>query len=365
MLSNEPKEKTKRKGKPNRRTRKIIIFALVIDTLIVIAIAVGIYLFNQSDEPSGSIRMVDGDGITLFNVADGTLETIPYESVTSMPAAYSQFAGHPILVSEYPIQVIDLETYIVYRLREFDNESDIWRQHSPVLSPDSSSLVFVQTDTSYHSALFHADLATSEINQLTDFTNDIEPDWSPDRSQIIFTTSRDGFQELYSMSPDGSNQRRLTQMSNLNDLNGKFSPDGTKIAYMTNYSVSDGSGEIWLMDADGDNKQRLTNDEVDDREHVWSPDGRMLAWVRGGIEQNDTNIMVYDLESGEIRQLTQYSGYDFTPKWAPDSQWIAFSSDRDDEVDSLYLIRPDGTDLRATGLVLEMAFDFYRSEWIP
>jgi len=167
------------------------------------------------------------------------------------------------------------------------------------------------------------------------------------------------------MPPDGSNQRRLTHMSNLNDLNGKFSPDGSKIAYMTNYSVSDGSGEIWLMDADGDNKQRLTNDEVDDREHVWSPDGRMLAWVRGGIEQSDTNIMVYDLESGEIRQLTQYSGYDFTPKWAPDSQWIAFSSDRDGEVDSLYLIRPDGTDLRATGLVLEMAFDFYRSEWIP
>ena len=39
---------------------------------------------------------------------------------------------------------------------------------------------------------------------------DIEPAWSPDGRQIAFTSGRDGNEEIYVMSPDGSNQTNLT-----------------------------------------------------------------------------------------------------------------------------------------------------------
>jgi len=59
---------------------------------------------------------------------------------------------------------------------------------------------------------------------------------------------------------------------------------------------------------------------------TWSPDGKMIAFSAqvGGI----TDLFVYDLESGQLRRLTDDPYADLEPAWSPDGSMIAFVTDR-------------------------------------
>lgn len=144
---------------------------------------------------------------------------------------------------------------------------------------------------------------------LEEVNNDYSPNWSDDNNWIVFTSERTGGAELFRMHPDGSALEQLTDHPAYDDQ-ASFSPDGEKLVFVT--SRYDGT----------------------------------------------TDLAMLDLASGEITQLTSGEGGHFRPAWSPDGEWIAFSSDRGNglpfsygrweanhEVD-LYLVRPDGTELR-------------------
>lgn len=213
----------------------------------------------------------------------------------------------------------------------------------PEWSSDSKQIVFMRS-INFRSALFRADVETGEAIQLTDYSNDLDPDWSPDGERILFTTSRDGFQELYTMSPDGSDLRRLTENEGLNDLQGVYSPDGSMIAYTTNYSVGDDSGEIRVMNADGSGQRHLTDNDRYDHMPVWSPDGTRLAFTskRFGIFKWD--IFVYDLAEDSLHQLTDAPGSFIWPNWSPDGDWIIYRFTNDNSEAGLYMMCADGSD---------------------
>jgi TolB protein len=67
------------------------------------------------------------------------------------------------------------------------------------------------------------------------------------------------------MNADGSNQTRLTTSGGaLPD----WSPDGSQIVFQ---SGRDGNNEIYVMNADGSNQTRLTNEPAFDGSPAWSP----------------------------------------------------------------------------------------------
>ena len=72
---------------------------------------------------------------------------------------------------------------------------------------------------------------------------------------IVFTSTRDGNEEIYAASADGSNQRNLTQNASA-DRQPALSPDVTRVAFV---SDRDGRQDLYLMNADGTHQTRLTD----------------------------------------------------------------------------------------------------------
>lgn len=81
-----------------------------------------------------------------------------------------------------------------------------------------------------------------------------------------------------------------------------------------------------------------------------SPDGRYVAYTESeaDMEQNAfvTQIHVAEVATGRRWQLTRGKKSSDQPKWSPDSQWIAFLSDREGGKNQIFLIAPNGGEAR-------------------
>ena len=134
--------------------------------------------------------------------------------------------------------------------------------------------------------------------------------FSPDDSKLLFTGNQDGLLEIYELDLETKNVKRLTNNPTGWDEHATYSPDGTKIIWMSSKDVQFSMSpfylqtEFWLMDADGNNKKRLTyfhekghphyfkaieNDIAVAADNSWGPDGDQLIAlvITSDPESND------------------------------------------------------------------------------
>ncbi len=88
-------------------------------------------------------------------------------------------------------------------------------------------------------------------------------------------------------------------------------------------------GDIWAADEDGRNVQRLTVNRARDVYPRFSPDGK---WIAFSSDRNG-NLDVYLIPSvgGTVKQLTSHSADDTVLGWAPDGRSVLFSSNRGED----------------------------------
>jgi Tol biopolymer transport system component len=101
--------------------------------------------------------------------------------------------------------------------------------------------------------------------------------------------------------------------------------------------------DIYAIRPDGRGLRRLTKSQG---EAVWpepSPDGRQIAYEDD--EATRAVIALIDADGGHRRVLTP-SGFQGQPAWSPDGRWIAFGRDPPPGDNGIWLMRPDGSDLR-------------------
>ena len=158
--------------------------------------------------------------------------------------------------------------------------------------------------------------------------------------RIVFTSLRDGNAEIYVMDADGGNQENLTNHP-ADDRQPDWSPDGTKIAFVSNRN--DGVYQVYVMDADGTNQIRLTYGPREKRFPDWSPDGGKIAFTVIEDWKDDwfPHIAVMDANGNNRERFEDHARQ---PSWSPDGGQIAFVSGRDGGAE-IYVIGADGQGL--------------------
>ena len=117
--------------------------------------------------------------------------------------------------------------------------------------------------------IFKLNTATGAETQLTSFSsngtlnkNSQDAVWNSAKTKISFSSTKDNvISEIYSANADGTSVIRLTNNS-LYDYSPKFSPDGTKIAFLRIVTATNGAAdptELFIMNSDGTNEIKLTN----------------------------------------------------------------------------------------------------------
>lgn len=216
-----------------------------------------------------------------------------------------------------------------------------WTEQAPSWSPDGAQIAFdcYLPDSSGQAdsriCLVGADGANPRI--LTEDINGYAPIWSPDSTQLAFTAIPGGFESVYAISADGTQLRPLTENAQGTDTYPAWSPDGEQLVY-TSWRA-DGA-QLRIIDADGSNDRRLT-DTAEGVAPDWSPDGRRIAFVSNADNQLFT-IYSVNTDGSQLREVVPSRGQSQWLAWSPDGSAIAFVAGG-----SLYVVNEDGADLRA------------------
>lgn len=90
-------------------------------------------------------------------------------------------------------------------------------------------------------------------------------------------------------------------------------------------------------------KQQITQNSADNHGPTWSPDGQYIAYTSEINDQFD--IFTINVNTGATRNLTNHFGDDAYPSWSPDGSQLLFHSNRNGDFD-IFAINADGTGLR-------------------
>jgi tricorn protease len=173
------------------------------------------------------------------------------------------------------------------------------------------------------------------------------PRFSPDGTQLAFTSQYDGNTEVYVMPAEGGAPKRLTTSATLgrDDISDRMGPNNLVMAWENTKplvvfrsrmkSFNDFIGQLFTVGLDAELPQQLP---VPRGGFVsFSPDDSKMAFnrvfrefrtwkhYRGGMADD---IWIYDFKNGTTENLTNNPAQDICPMWGPDNR-IYFISDRD------------------------------------
>ncbi|HUH12158.1 MAG TPA: amidohydrolase family protein [Longimicrobiales bacterium] len=160
---------------------------------------------------------------------------------------------------------------------------------------------------------------------------DAQPRFSPDGSRVVFTSDRDGGENVWIMAVDGSDTIQVTRGKDNAYQSPEWTPDGE---YVVATRQSSGPGKLWLWHVRGGSGVQLIREPGNLRTTgaAFAGDGRRI-WmaVREGTWQYNSpmgeyQLAVYDRETGELDRRSFRYGGAFRPTLSPDGRWLVYGT---------------------------------------
>lgn len=125
------------------------------------------------------------------------------------------------------------------------------------------------------------------------------------RGRIVFSSNRDGTNQIYVVNADCKSLKQLT-CGNGENFSPSWSPDGRHIVFV---STRDGNKEIYVMDKKGKRHKRITFDPSDDTDPVWMPDGKRILFLSN--RSSTANFYTVDIDGEELKMITQFTSGEY------------------------------------------------------
>jgi Tol biopolymer transport system component len=216
----------------------------------------------------------------------------------------------------------------------------------PSISPDGRWLAFLSSRGFFSIDLYVADAATGKIvRKLTSTATDPHYSsiqfiysagaWDGQSTRLAIATVTGGRPALTIFDAQSGKKEREVKVPDVDEiLNPTWAPDGHAICFT---GMNAGLTDLYVYDLNTGNLRRLTNDPFADLQPAWSPDGKRIAFatdrfssVLDTLSIGPFRLGIVDLATGRIEQVRAFTtGKNINPQWSPDGSALYFISDRD------------------------------------
>jgi len=167
--------------------------------------------------------------------------------------------------------------------------------------------------------------ATRNLTQSSGADDD-HPVFSPDGSQIAYTSDSTGEQQIMIRPARGGPAKPLTHFDRGYFYGPVFAPDGRHLAF------SDNAHRLWIVGLDGGLPVQVAQDtrrEIHDQ--VFSPDGAWIAFSMTQANQQNA-IYLYEIATGQLTKASSGENSDSSPAFSADGKYLYFASQRQEHM---------------------------------